>query len=75
MTIFETLFLVKKFKGRMQVKGQLLVLQGGYWNCEKSGHIMRNCINPKTIEVDSINTTTEEVHKALILVVYSLLDD
>ena len=36
---------------------------------------MRNCINPKTIEVDSINTTTEEVHKALILVVYSLLDD
>lgn len=57
------------------MKGQLLVLQGGYWNCEKSGHIMRNCINPKTIEVDSINTTTEEVHKALILVVYSLLDD
>jgi hypothetical protein len=57
------------------VKGKLLVLQGGYWNCEKSGHIMRNCINPKAIEVDSINTTTEEVHKALVLVVYSLLDD
>jgi len=34
--------------------------------------VMRNSINPKT---DSINTTTEEVHKALVLVVYSLLDD
>ena len=59
------------------MKGKLIVLQGTCWICGKFGHIMRNCINPKKkkMEVDSINTTTEEVHKALVLVVYSLVDD
>jgi hypothetical protein len=37
--------------------------------------LMRNCTNPKNIEVDFIYVTNKKVHDTLILVVYSLVDD
>ena len=46
------------------------------WNYGKTGHFKRQCKSPKKKnEDDSANAVTEEVQDALLLVVYSPLDD
>ncbi|WJZ96263.1 hypothetical protein VitviT2T_014964 [Vitis vinifera] len=46
------------------------------WNCGKTGHFRRQCKSPKKKnEDDSTNVVTEKVHDALLLAVYSPLDD
>ena len=46
------------------------------WNCGKTGHFERHCKSPKKKnDDDSANAVTNKVQDALLLVVYSPLDD
>ena len=46
------------------------------WNCGKTGHFERHCESPKKKnDDDSANAVTNKVQDALLLVVYSPLDD
>ncbi|KAB5537804.1 hypothetical protein DKX38_015337 [Salix brachista] len=65
-------------RGRSKSRGiskSRLGHQATCWNCGKTGHIKRNCKNPRKAGNDNANVVTEEVQDALLLAVHSPVED
>ncbi|KAB5521580.1 hypothetical protein DKX38_025899 [Salix brachista] len=65
-------------RGRSKSRGiskSRLGHQATCWNCGKTGHIKRNCKNPRKAGNDNANVVTEEVQDALLLAVHSSVED